>query len=124
MIETDEVHMLAGLAGTYCQLKHAPGSKEEDYPAVDYIVAPVGNIATEEEETKISIPVCQECAEALQGDEWTLVYCVDCLSSHWVLRAVARLNYRHHILWLKGCPDCGGKFGGLYFTDSIEGKGK
>jgi hypothetical protein len=63
------------------------------------------------------IPVCFDCALALKGDEWTLLYCFECASSRWVCRRLAKNNYRHHILWMRGCPDCTNEFGGLYFTD-------
>jgi hypothetical protein len=70
------------------------------------------------------IPVCRECVEALQGEEWTLLYCYECNENHWVFRKLARNQYRHHILWLKGCPDCTGEFGGLYFNDLPKQYGK
>jgi hypothetical protein len=119
--ETDELHLLADLHGSFCQLNHGPETKQEDYPAVDYIVTPVGKMRDGESgelsESKITIPICQECADALLEDEWTLLYCFDCMNSRWVCRELSRMHYRHHILWLRGCPDCGGKFGGLYFND-------
>ena len=64
------------------------------------------------------VPVCAECAQALLGDEWTLLYCFECASSRWVYRQLARNHYRHHILWLRGCPDCSNQFGGLYFNET------
>ncbi len=51
------------------------------------------------------------------GGKWTLLFCLDCGTSRWVYRELAKNSYRHHILWLKGCPDCSNTFGGLYFTD-------
>jgi len=32
-------------------------------------------------------------------------------------RDLAKNRYRHHVLWLKGCPECSNEFGGLYFND-------
>jgi hypothetical protein len=66
---------------------------------------------------ELVVPVCFDCAQALLHDEWTLLYCFECSHSRWVYRPLARNNYRHHILWLRGCPDCSNEFGGLYFND-------
>jgi len=108
------------LEGEHCGLNHGPDTKAEDYPACDYIVIPFGDtkeeIATPARD--LVVPVCQECAHALGGEEWTLLYCFECNASHWVCRERARNQYRHHVLWLRGCPDCTNEFGGLYFTDA------
>ena len=54
----------------------------------------------------------------LIGEEWTLLYCFECNASRWVNRELAKNSYRHHILWLRGCPECNSAFGGLYFNDA------
>ena len=116
----DKLGLLANLQGESCELNHGPNTRREKHPAVDYIIQPFGYNVNEIEEVSVRemlVPVCAECAEALRGNEWTLFYCFECCSSHWVYRAFARNRYRHHILWLKGCPECASEFAGLYFSD-------
>ena len=116
----DKVILMADLHKDHCSLNHGPDASNEIIPAADYIVMPFGYEEKEGYEIAVReliIPVCFECATALKGEEWTLLYCFECTHSHWVYRKLAKNNYRHHILWLRGCPDCTSKFGGLYFTD-------
>ncbi len=123
MDEIDRIRLLADLEGEFCELNHGPDTRKEDFPAADYIVLPVGYTENEIEDVTVRdlvIPVCFECAQALIGSEWTLLYCFDCGDSRWVCRELAKNSYRHHILWLRGCPDCTNVFGGLYFTDLPE----
>ncbi len=117
----DKLRLSDELKNEHCVLNHGPGTKGEDYPAVDYLVVRIGeteNIAKEASLHELVIPVCYECAQALLGNEWTLLYCIDCNSNQWVYRKLARLRYRHNVLWLRGCPKCTGKLRGLYFADS------
>ena len=117
MTEIDRLALLADLATANCELKHYAGAPP--CRAVDYIVLPVGyrDGACEVAVREVAIPVCAECADSLQGDEWTLLYCIECNSSQWIARAKARLKYRHHLIWLRGCPECTNEFGGIYFND-------
>ena len=117
----DKVKMMAELDHDYCSLNHGPGINNTDIPAADYLVMPCGYRESADTDVAVRdlvIPVCFDCAQALKGDEWTLLYCFDCTESRWVCRSLAKNNYRHHILWLRGCPDCSNTFGGLYFTDT------
>ena len=120
MNETDQIRLLADLEDEHCELNHGPSTNPEDNPATDYIILPIGY---QEDSIKsvtvreLVVPVCFDCAQALLHDEWTLLYCFECSHSRWVYRPLARNNYRHHILWLRGCPDCSNEFGGLYFND-------
>ena len=116
----DKVRMMAELSHDHCSLNHGPGISNEDSVAADYIVIPFGyqeGAAKEIAVRELVIPVCRECVLALKGDVWTLLYCFECAESRWVCRGLAKNSYRHHILWLRGCPDCSNEFGGLYFTD-------
>ena len=116
----DRLGLLAELEDSHCELNHGPGTDNRDFPAVDYIVIPFGYHLDEVREVaarELVIPVCADCAEALCGEEWTLLYCFECNSSQWVCRKYARMRYRHHILWLRGCPECSYEFGGLYFNE-------
>lgn len=116
----DHLGLLAQLENEYCELNHGPQTDQHNHPAVDFIIQPFGYNVNELEEVAVRemiIPVCTDCAEALQGDEWTLFYCFECCSSQWVHRKLSRNRYRHSILWLRGCPECSEEFGGLYFTD-------
>ena len=116
----DKMRMMAELSHDHCSLNHGPGISNEDLPAADYIVIPFGYREGEAREIAVRelvIPVCQDCVLALKGEDWTLLYCFECAESRWVCRQLAKNSYRHHILWLRGCPDCSNKFGGVYFTD-------
>jgi hypothetical protein len=116
----DKVRMMAELSKDHCELNHGPGISNRNIPAADYIVMPFGYKEAEDREVAVReliIPVCHECVRALKGDDWTLLYCFECAESRWVYRKLAKNCYRHHILWLRGCPDCSYEFGGLYFTD-------
>lgn len=111
----------ADVAESYCELNHGPDTKQEDFPAVNAFIVPLGRQLSEvefQEERKLVIPVCQDCADALQGEAWTLIFCLECSASQWVLRELAKNSYRHHVLWVRGCPECTNKFGGLYFADT------
>ena len=124
MHETDRLGLLAELANESCELNHGPDTGDLRVPAWDFIVLPIGfnedsnlDVCARE----MIIPICYDCARALMGEEWTLLYCFECCSSHWVNRALAYNRYRHHILWLRGCPECSYEFGGLYFSDEVNG---
>jgi len=123
MDKIDRAGLLADLEEAHCELNHGPDTNPEDYQAVDYLTTPLGYKKNDTEIISVRdivIPVCKECVEALSGEEWTLLYCFECAHSRWVARVLAKNNYRHHILWLRGCPDCTNKFGGLYFNDAIK----
>jgi len=116
----DRIQLLADLDNEFCELNHGPGTKREEFPAIDYFVLPMGYIEDQHVEVvvrELVVPVCRCCIDALTGDEWTLLYCFECNSSQWICRKLAKFNYRHHIIWLRGCPDCAEKFGGIYFND-------
>lgn len=120
MHEIDRIQLLADLAGEHCELNHGPNTNRADYVATDYIVLPFGYKENQVKTTtarELVIPVCYECAQALLQNEWTLLYCFECTHSRWVCRQLAKNSYRHHILWLRGCPDCTNELGGLYFND-------
>ncbi len=123
----DKLGLLADLDGSFCELNHGPGVPQGDYPACNYLVVPIGyrdQSHTDIVVRELVIPVCHECAAALLGEEWTLFYCLDCGRSQWICRALARLRYRHHILWLHGCPHCAERLRGLSFNDfpAVDGK--
>ena len=105
--------LLADLEGVRCSLNHGPGIEPPE--AVNYIIQYLGEENACKSEVALSI--CKECCDALQGDEWTLLFCLECSESQWVCRELARKHYRHHIIWSKGCPKCGNEFKGLYFTE-------
>lgn len=116
----DKLGLLAQLEHEFCELNHGPDTYLEKRPAVDYIIQPFGYNVNEIEEASVRemiVPVCTDCSEALQGDDWTLFYCFECCSSQWVYKKFAKNRYRHNILWLRGCPACSEEFGGLYFSD-------
>jgi hypothetical protein len=121
MDEVDKLVLLADLGQTPCELNHGPATKKEDFPATNYITIPMGfkeNGVVENAVREMVIPICDECMKGLQSKLWTLLYCFECTSSQWIYRPLAKMAYRHDIIWLRGCPDCGGKFGGVYFNDN------
>lgn len=118
----NELVLLSELASedVRCELNHGPGTNDEFYPAVCFIVLPIGQNEGNDiykQEHELTISVCKECSEALQEDEWTLLFCVTCTSSQWIARQQSKMRYRHHIVWLQGCPECTNEFGGIYFSD-------
>jgi hypothetical protein len=116
----DKVILMAELSNEHCSLNHGPGTGSDKISAADYVVMPIGYAENDVQDVAVRqlvIPVCFDCALALKGDEWTLLYCFECANSRWICRKLAKNNFRHHILWLRGCPDCTNEFGGLYFTD-------
>jgi hypothetical protein len=123
MNEIDQIRLLADLEEEHCELNHGPNTNPKEYPAADYIILPIGYQEDSIQSVTVRemvIPVCFDCSQALLHDEWTLLYCFECSHSRWVYRPWARNSYRHHILWLRGCPDCSNEFGGLYFTDTDQ----
>ncbi len=118
MADAELIATAADIGESNCSLNHGPGTKASDYPAVNALVIPIGrriNEVESEEVRKLTVPVCAECAESLSDDAWTLILCVECSASQWIHRASAKMGYRHHLILLKGCPGCGGKFEGIYF---------
>jgi hypothetical protein len=117
--DAETLAAIAELGEAHCELNHGLKNTEK-FDAVEVLIIPMGRQVGEieyEETHKFYIPICKECAEALTSDEWTLIYCLECTASQWIHRPSARLNYRHHILWVKGCIKCTNQFGGLYFAD-------
>ncbi|HAP74172.1 TPA: hypothetical protein DCP88_02520 [Candidatus Campbellbacteria bacterium] len=120
MNEIDKLALMASLSEEHCELNHGPETSHLFTPAIDYLIQPFGYTVSDVEEVSVRdmiVPICAECAKALQGNEWTLFYCFECNSSHWIYRKHARLRYRYNVLWLRGCPECTKEFGGLYFSD-------
>lgn len=126
MNEIDKIGLKAELFEEVCGLNHGPVSNKPK--AVDWLVLPLGQkqsevVATQTEE--LVIPICAECAEEFNKleSEWVLLYCLDCNESQWVLRELSRLSWinkatmqLHKVLWLRGCPRCTNKFGGVWFS--------
>ena len=124
MHETDRLRLLAELTSEACALNHGPGTGKIQVRASDYLVLPMGLDEGDGSEIcarEMVVPVCIDCAQALLGNEWTLLYCFECCGSQWINRQLAKNRYRHHVLWLRGCPECSYEFGGLYFTDEVSG---
>lgn len=123
MNDTETLHLLVDLADSNCELNH--GDQVTRTPqAVDYLTLRMGYNADETSEDKLVIPVCQDCINSLEDDEWTLIYCFECSSSQWVDQKLAKLDYtnrvtgkHHHMIGVVGCPKCSGKLTSLYFLD-------
>ncbi len=96
--------LLTSLGSEVCCLNHDQHGDEA--PAIDYIVIPVGNLQKNVREYDLTIPVCQDCLDALVNVEWTLLFCLECTSSQWVLNKLSKLDYPKSPMWLCGCPKC------------------
>lgn len=105
-IITDYI-MRANLDGQTCALKHSKEDPSEKHIAVNYLVQNIGNQFNTITDT-LSIPICQDCVEALQGNNWVLLYCVNCNRSQWVYKRFAKRYYKNseHVLFLTACPHC------------------
>jgi hypothetical protein len=112
----EKLILLTELDYAYCQLDHGPYDQRENHPAIDYVVCPLGYAEIDPPMQQLTIPVCQTCVDGLHGEEWTLLFCLNCLASKWILRPIARLKYQHHLIWLGSCPECSEKFGGIFFN--------
>lgn len=107
----------------YCQLNHGPNTIEKDYIAVDYLICPIGYKESENIQVvvkELTIPICQECVDGLNNDNWVLIYCLSCLNSQWIYKLLAKMKYPTNIVWLNGCPKCTKKFNGIYFNDEVN----
>lgn len=93
--------MKANLVGQTCALKHGKKSLPKDHPAIDYLSQNMVDGA-------IVIPVCQECVNALHGNDWVLLYCVNCNQSQWVCKRYAKRRYKdnEHVIFMTACPHC------------------
>ncbi len=118
--------LLAQLREEHCELNHGPGTRFEKRVAVDYIIQPLSYIPNDTEEIAVRemiVPVCTDCIETMQGNDWTLFYCTECCSSLWVHKKFAPHNSHHNILWMRGCAECSFEFGGLYSNEIMAIKG-
>ena len=91
----DKLALLASLAEESCELNHGPNTSHIHAPAVNYIVQPFGYSNGGVECVSVRdmvIPICLQCATALRGNDWTLLYCFECNSSQWISRRHARMR--------------------------------
>lgn len=122
MDSIDKLTLLADLAETHCVLNHGPDTDNTNYPAVDYVTIPLGKDG--EVTDQLVVPVCSDCLDGLQSDEWTLLYCLECGASQWVFQPLAKLSYlkiatlsRYHLIGIVGCPKCTNKLEQIYYLD-------
>lgn len=113
MDTTEYIHNVLELQDEICHLKHSVMDPAENHPAVDYLCQHIGHAESEDSSVvdyTLQIPICQECAEALQGDEWVLLFCLNCCKSQWVLRVLAKIMYpkEQHVVFMEDCPCCEG----------------
>ena len=107
-MDIDKFILLADSEDECCALNHGPNTDNKKYPVVDWLTFPMGNVKTGEILNKLSIPICNECAESLANNTWLLVYCIKCCESQWILRSLAKHKYPEdkHIVLTDGCPKC------------------
>ena len=91
-----------------CGLKHSIEDPAENHKAVNYLCQRLGNSKINSQDQEIRIPICEECVDALNDENWILVYCVYCFKSQWVCRRLAKKTYPkgNLIYWLDVCPFC------------------
>lgn len=87
-----------------CALYHHP--QDPAGKAVNFIQQQFGLNGTPLE--ALRIPICKDCEDALNGNEWILFYCIRCNQSRWVSRKYSHHYYAPdiHIQWLDECPGC------------------
>ena len=111
----DRLAILAELTEDFCELHHGANTKKEDYKAIDVVVKEFQN--KQGEIKSLYIPICQDCMTKMHDNNYILLYCFECDATRWLPRGIAKNKYseEHNTIWLRGCPDCTGKFGGIYF---------
>ena len=124
--EIEKVVVIADLVDSFCELNHGPNTKSSDFPATNALVVPIGyreSTNIDVAKRNYTIPICNECALGLEGNEWVLLYCLECNKSQWIAREKAKNKYHpdDHIIWKIGCHNCGGMFvtTGTYFQRGI-----
>ena len=75
-----------------------------NHPAVNFLCQTVEDV--DGNQIELRIPICQECENALQGDDWVLMYCIDCNHSQWVCKRLAKHDYPEKVMWVTFCPYC------------------
>lgn len=98
----------AELENETCCLKHSKDDPAEKHKAVEYLCQHLGDKNTGTVHQEIRVPVCLECAEAIDNPNWILIYCVYCFKSQWVYRPFAKYHYPagNLVYWLDCCPFC------------------
>ena len=91
------------LDGINCVLDHKDNKKRD---AVEYLCQKFKD--KHDKIDMLRVPICGECAEALCGTEWVLLFCIYCGRSQWVYRPKAKLKYGKdvHVIWMDICPWC------------------
>ncbi len=107
-IDADVVASIFSLQDEKCQLSHSGGKAE---PAVDYLCQTMGRLSSENSvkiEHELRIPICSDCVDALESDEWVLFYCINCCSSSWHLKAISKHSFPQgeKLRWFDRCPNC------------------
>lgn len=95
------------ILGTQCGLNH--GIPDEENPfAVDYLCQSFGNPYTGSIDSIIQTPLCAECLVSLFSEYQILLLCLNCISSQWVFRPEAKLDYPKdkNLFLLTQCPNC------------------
>ncbi len=106
--------LITQLEGEFCELNHGPDTHYKKRVAVDFIVQPFGYTDNGIEDITMREMlgrVCSDCIETIQGKDWTLLFCIECCSNHWVYKKFTQYRYNHNILWMHGCPECSEKSG-------------
>jgi hypothetical protein len=88
----------------HCGLKHSEYDPSENHQAVAYLSQWIKNIC----DYQVRVPVCQECSEALEDENWILCYCIVCHASQWIFRPWAKRKYPagNLVYWMDQCPKC------------------
>jgi len=98
----------ADLEGDTCGLKHSKEDPSENHPATNFLCQKLGNNKTNVAQQELRIPICSECSEALNSEDWILIFCVYCHKSQWISRKYAKKTYPpgNLIYWIDVCPFC------------------
>lgn len=101
----DFFHAQIDVVGCKCELNHGDAGAKEDREAVDYLCQ---EFSSEFENFSIRIPICEECVHALYGQDWVLLFCLECCSSQWIYKRLAKRKYEDgkNVIWMSACPNC------------------
>lgn len=111
--EIDKLALMASLTEEVCGLSHGPDPDVNDgKKVVDYIAQGLGvheGEGVSRIEDRLVVPICEDCANALYDGVWVLLYCLSCNRSQWIIKELAKREYKNNIVWMPECQNCGDK---------------
>ena len=109
MDELDKLGLKAELEDAHCGLNHGPKVDTTEIQAAAWLVLPFGDQETKVATTDLVVPICAECAESMDDDDWVLVYCLECSKSQWIYKPLAKYKYPKNLILSTSCKHCSKK---------------